>query len=64
MLSTDGGCVVTGIWIQPSDVVMVVAASSVEQHYDDSGVLELLNHVVSFACYVSEGSTASVFRAN
>jgi hypothetical protein len=33
VLSTDGGCVVTGIWIQPSDVVMVVAVSSVGQHY-------------------------------
>jgi hypothetical protein len=30
---------------------------------DDSGLLELLNNLVSFACYdVSEESTASIFR--
>ena len=30
---------------------------------DDSGLLELLNHVVNFVCYdVSEEGTASVFK--
>ena len=29
---------------------------------DDSGLFLFLNHVVSFACYVSEESTASIFR--